>query len=289
MANHSNAWTVILVLSLLTLTDPSTLFAIQPEATAGQADEVPFELREGHLAIKGSLPGLDRKVNVVIDTGATTTYVQRKLAKRAGMRRLPDMGIKSFAFGAEMKVERVILRDLQLGHRLITRSCLAADLPLKEVDIVIGLDILRGTSLTIDYERSKVVFGGAGINKTPVALESEEALLVVPVTINGQIVRLAVDSGAHLTAIYRKSVASWAQQRFLGEKSVRVAHSGGFVPARQITVPSLQIGGTEIGRPTLVILETENARSKIDGFLAPASLGLNRVHFDFQQGTLSID
>ena len=52
MATKSNGWTAALVLSLLTLTQPAGLFAQQDE------DEVPFELRDGHLiVVKGSLPG----------------------------------------------------------------------------------------------------------------------------------------------------------------------------------------------------------------------------------------
>jgi len=276
------------------LTELSPLFGADSDQASDLSDsqivdEATFELRDKHLiVVRGSLPGIDRKVNLLIDTGATATLVNRRLARRAGLPNLPDMGIKLSAFGYGMKVERVLLRELQLGRRVITRSCLAADLPLKDIDIVVGLDILRGTSLTIDYEKSKVVFGGSSASQASVVLENEQDLVIVPVTINGQTVRLAVDTGAHSTVVYRKSAESWGK-RIIGEKRVKVAHSGGFVQARQVTLSILKIGGMAIERPTLSILETENRTSKIDGFLAAASLGVTRIHFDFQRQAFSIE
>ncbi|RPJ60078.1 MAG: hypothetical protein EHM23_11750 [Acidobacteria bacterium] len=283
MANKSNGWTAALVLSLLTLAQPARLFGQQAE------DEVPFELRNGHLiVVKGSLAGLDRKANLLVDTGAAATVVNRKLARQVGLRALPDMGIKLAAFGSGMKVERVLVRELGLARRVITRSCLAADLPWKDIDIVIGLDILRGSSLTIDYENSKLVFGGPGAGEAATAFESQEGLVVVPVVMNGQTLRLAVDTGAHLIAVYRKSVQGWGK-RAIGEKRVKVAHSGGVIEAREITVPSLEIGAAKISRPAVAILETDNPASKIDGFLGTASLGLKRIHFDFDRQAFSIE
>jgi len=99
---------------------------------------------------------------------------------------------------------------------------------------------------------------------------------------------MAVDTGAHLIAVYRKSVEGWGK-RVIGEKQVKVAHSGGFIEARQITLASLEIGVAKISRPAVAILETDNPGSKIDGFLGTASLGLKRIHFDFQGQVLSIE
>ena len=49
-------------------------------------DEVPFKLVDGHLiVVKETLPGVARTVNVLIDTGATATLINRKLARTAGL------------------------------------------------------------------------------------------------------------------------------------------------------------------------------------------------------------
>jgi len=250
-------------------------------------DEVPFELRNGYLVVvQGSLPGVDRKVNLLIDTGTTDTFVDRKLAKRAGLRELPDLRIRSAAFGRDLKVKRVVVRDLQLGSRVISRSCLAADLPLNNIDVVIGLDILGRSSFTIDYENSKLVFEDQPVAGPKVPFRNEEGLLIVPVSMSGETIRLAIDTGAHLTAVYAGAVKS-LDKRALDEKLVKVAHSAGTASGRQITLPTVQLGATELDRLPIVLLQAKKPGS-VDGFLGTASLGLARLHLDFGNQVLSL-
>jgi predicted aspartyl protease len=286
MANQLNLWIAILILDLAALTRLTPVFADQ--SNHATPDEVPFELRHGHhVIVKGSLPGLDRELNLLIDTGASCTFVNRKLVQRAGLQKLPDIGIRAAALGHGLKAQRVILRDLHLGHRVISRTCLAADLPWEGIDIVVGLDILRGTSLTIDYQSSKVVFGGRPVTAQTVALESDEGLLVVPVTMNGKTLRLAVDTGAHLSAVYEQRGDNWRKVA-IGQKWVSVAHSGGFVQARQFTLSTARIETVELSRLTVVVLESENRSSRIDGFLSTSSLGVKQIHLDFHNRAFSL-
>jgi predicted aspartyl protease len=292
MANEWNQWTAALIVAFVTLIRPVSVSAGQLYETSGQfqsqaVDELSFKLLHGHfVVVTGSLPGLDRKVNLVIDTGSTHTFVSRKLARRVGLLNRPYLGVDCAAFGSKQKVQVVVLKGLQLGRRLITRPCLAGDLPWGDIDIVVGVDILRQSSLTIDYEKSKLVFGGASLSEATVALENEQGLPVVPVTIKGLTVRLVVDSGAHLTSVYRESVDSWGKNA-IHEKWVRVAHGGGLVPARKMAVPSVEFAGLRISQPRVVILEAENSKFNIDGFLGTASLGLKRIHLDFERRVLS--
>jgi len=295
MRHQSRVWTATLILDLLIVTSlaeaPADQSNSQPtdQLNSETRDEVPFELRGGYLiVVKGALPGLDRKVNLLIDTGATDTFVNRKLARRAGLRELPDMGIRSAALGHDLKVKRVILRDLRLGRRVISRSCLAADLPWEDIDIVIGLDILRRSSFTIDYESSKLVFGDQPATGQRVPFRSEEGLLVVPVGMKGQTVRLAVDTGAHLATVYAPAVQNWGK-RAIDEKLVKVAHSAGSVTGRQMTLSAVQIGTLELSRVSVVVLQVEKPGSGVDGFLGTASLGLARIHLDFQNQVLSVE
>ncbi len=252
-------------------------------------DEVPFKLVDGYLiVVKGTLPGVARTVNVLIDTGATATLINRKLTRTAGLRSLPPLGVALTAFGLPVAVERVVIDELRLGSRTITRSCLTADLRRDDIDIILGLDVLRGTSLTIDYEHSKLRFGASSSQEQSAFFEEEEGLLVVSVTLNGKTMRLAVDTGAHITVIYQ---GSWpvGNRRTQDEKLVKIAHSGGSTVARQFTLSDLQVGEAWIGRTSLAVLTIDNNQSTIDGFLGTASLGLKRVHLDFELQTLRIE
>ena len=69
---------------------------------------------------------------------------------------------------------------------------------------------------------------------------------------------------------------------------MKIAHSGGSTVARQFTLSDLQVGEAWIGR-TFAVLTIDNNQSTIDGFLGTASLGLKRVHLDFELQTLRIE
>ncbi len=252
-------------------------------------DEVPFKLVDGYLiVVNGTLPGVAQTVNVLIDTGATATLINRKLARTAGLRNLPPLGVTLTTFGLPVAVERVVIDGLRLGGRIITRSCLAADVRRDDIDIVLGLDVLRGTSLTIDYEHSKLRFGASSPKEQSAVFKEEEGLLVVPVTLNGKTMRLAVDTGAHITVLYQESCPV-GNRRTQDEKLVKIAHSGGSTVARQFTLYDLQVGEAWIGRTSLAVLTVGNKESTIDGFLGTANLGLKRVHLDFELQALRIE
>jgi len=246
-------------------------------------DEVPFEFLQGHLIIvKAFIPGLVRKANLLIDTGASVTVVNRELADQLSLDRISDGGVgtRASAFGAAMKVERVVLRQLHLGRRVISRPCLAGELPWKEVDILVGLDILRTASLTVDYQKRKVAFGQAFAAGQRVPFEIVQKLVVAPVKLHGVTLRLVVDTGALSPVVYQKRVEAWGEA--LGQKRVKLVHGGGTMKARLITLPAGEIGKVEFADIAVHILPDEHSNPAIDGFFGPGSLGLERIHLDFE-------
>jgi predicted aspartyl protease len=55
-------------------------------------------LLQGHLVVvKAFLPGVIRKANLLIDTGATATVVSRDLANRLDTDRISDKGVAAKA------------------------------------------------------------------------------------------------------------------------------------------------------------------------------------------------
>ncbi|RPJ87588.1 MAG: hypothetical protein EHM18_00375 [Acidobacteria bacterium] len=287
--NRRSSWVLLMVFNLAVLIQLVPAYA--GPADDRDPDELPFELLQGHLIIvKAFLPGLVRKANLLIDTGATATVVSRDVAEQLSMDRISDGGVgtRASAFGAAIKVERVVLRQLHLGRRVISRPCLAAELPWKEVDILVGLDILRSASLTVDYQKRKVAFGQAFAAGQPVPLEIVQKLIVAPVRLYGLTLRLVVDTGALSPVVHEKRVEAWGQQT-LGQKRVKLSHGGGTMKARQVTLPDGQIGGLEFADIVIHILPGEHSNPSIDGFLGPASLGLETIHLDFERQTLYVE
>jgi len=286
--DQRNSWILLVVFNLAILIQ--LIPARGGPADDQDRDEIPFEFFQGHLIIvKAFLPGLVRKANLLIDTGATATVVNRELADQLNMDRISDGGVgtRASAFGAAMKVERVVLRQLHLGRRVISRPCLAAELPWKEVDILVGLDILRTASLTIDYQKRKVAFGQGFAAGQPVPFEIVQKLVVAPVKLHGLTLRLVVDTGALSPVVYEKSVEAWGQE-VSGQKRVKLVHGGGTMKARQVTLPDGQIGGMELADIGVFILPNQDGNPATDGFLGPASLGLETIHLDFERQALYV-
>src|SRR5207247_1811466 len=125
---------------------------------------LPIELKDGYLVIvKGSIGGLSN-LTFVVDTGTSRTLMDAPIATQL---RLTGAAHKLTAFDREVEVKLVILPDLQLGviHAESPRV-IATDLSGTaerlgiHVDAIVGIDILRLSSFSIDYDSRRLWFGG---------------------------------------------------------------------------------------------------------------------------------
>lgn len=64
------------------------------------------------------------------------------------------------------------------------------------IDAIVGLDLLRLESVTLDYRARKVIFGVPSRLKRARGMESKLPYLSVKANIGGHTVRLLVDTGA---------------------------------------------------------------------------------------------
>lgn len=106
---------------------------------------VPFELTAGFLiSVKGRIGQLDG-LQFILDTGATTTVVDRKIAKKLQISLRRD---RVFSFQKYFDVERAEFPEIQLGPvKAQNVSLLVADLTKTSEfsghsDAIIGLDLL---------------------------------------------------------------------------------------------------------------------------------------------------
>ncbi|HST13112.1 MAG TPA: retropepsin-like aspartic protease, partial [Terriglobales bacterium] len=144
--------------SQLTIAPPS------PPASGSQVlVTVPINVYRGYLVIaEGSIGNID-KLNLLVDTGASPSVIDRKIARRLNLNEQPDrvnLWSKSFQTGS------VVLPSLRLGP--IRAECLPVlteDLAFlqkaigRKVDGIVGLDVLRKSSFTINYRAKEMLFG----------------------------------------------------------------------------------------------------------------------------------
>jgi predicted aspartyl protease len=254
----------------------------QPETTVNKW-EVPFEIQDGYMIVAvGSLPG-GHAVHLMIDTGADCSVIDRKSARRLGLTVIS--GEAHFnAFGRVNAAERAILRALRLGPVMTTLPCLVADIPFKNVDVIIGLDLLRRSNLTIDFSARKIEFGRTPACGAWSQLEPGNSLMILPVRIGGDDFRLLVDTGADRLYLFGLRLKGWMRISSIRANLVST-NLAGRTGLKQIALPSLQIG-TYSWRNLEGLIVPGPEPVACDGALGVAVLNLKRLHLDFARGLL---
>ena len=120
-----------------------------------------FQLHSGLILIQAEVSGpLDRvEAALVLDTGATTTILNRKLLEYIGYDPASSTDLVRVTTGSDVATApRLMVNRLgALGRHAVGLRVLSHDLPPEAgVDGLLGLDFFRGLSLTIDFRAGQI-------------------------------------------------------------------------------------------------------------------------------------
>jgi predicted aspartyl protease len=253
--------------------------------------ELPFTLVDGYLIIVEARIGTRHRVKFAIDTGATYSVLRAiHPGKEPERVRQP---VRVVNLERVLTQERVTVMDFQLGpikiHELVMiendLEYLRSSAP--GVEGLIGLDVLRLRSFSIDFQRRKVNFGAQHLLRYSVPIEIDRSYLAVEVRMLDRPVRLLVDAGVRSILLYRDRVAEQVGSLRV-EQRIRGSSLSGDASLEVVTLPGLQLNGTELER-TGVLLRTSPAGFLlgVDGYLSLAALRARCVNFDFERSRLS--
>lgn len=132
----------------------------------------------------------------------------------------------------------------------------------------------------------RVTFGPLAESATAVPFETTSPLLTVLVHVDGQPMRLLVDTGAGVLTLFEDR-----RRRRLATRPwrVRPIHSM-MAPSlvREVVLSRVRLGETEwTHRPAFLMEAPAFPCDNLDGILAASPLGLKRLGFDFQRNVLS--
>ena len=143
----------ILVLGLIS-TSPT-----RAQDVVGSSDRLtmPFELISGFLIVVDGQIGNQRVMRFILDTGATSSVIDAKVADRL---RLPRSAGKVMTFDRRIPVQWMEISEFRVGP-VVAKALRVMVIDLarysrygKDVDGVVGLDMLtRSEHLSIDYDR----------------------------------------------------------------------------------------------------------------------------------------
>ena len=281
--------TSLMLFVLLIISENSPLRgAVEPPA------EIPFNLYSGFAIVVRGAIGSQDNMNFLVDTGAVPSVVHQRLARKlnlSGPREAISVVTQSHS------VERVALPPVRLGEfEFPSVSAIVLDLaPVEKrlglrLDAIVGLDVLGGRYLTIDYRLRKILIGAAATTGEAIPFElrteADAPYVVVRMEMNSQIVRLLLDTGTDSITLFAARVRG--QMLALQRSGVRKdVNAGGEYTVERVQVSDVGLGGMKRGKQQATMVETAaSALRDFDGMLGPTSLGITRLAFDFRSNTL---
>ncbi len=245
---------------------------------------VPFSFRDHLIVVQASVNG--RSLNSMIDTGANQSFLDQGVADDLGLEPVSKKGAFA-AFETSYQAERVLVEDLQIGPILIGTHCIVRDLSAWRVDAIIGLDVLRSMNFTIDFDEKTITFGDDGPLESSIPFVSTYNLVIVPVSVGGEEIRLSVDTGAERISLVEARIKHRVPEfRIRVQRQIGTRHLGRKSWLKDVRLLGFQMGSTTWKQLPALVIPTAAALEK-DGVLGVASLRLKRIRFDFERRILS--
>jgi predicted aspartyl protease len=273
-----------------TLAEERPAAAPPPRILGEQVFETPFTILDGHLIVVEARIGPLHRMKFAVDTGATHSVLLSDRAEGLEFARRPVRVVNLDHVSTEPMVEVV---DFQLGPiRIPQLPMMVSDLAyLREtapgLDGVLGLDVLRSRSFSIDFARRKITFGTPRLLRSSVVMESDGPYLAVEVRILDQPTMLVVDSGVPTILLYRDRMGERLPNVKI-EWQIRGASLGGNASLKVVTLPRVRLNGTELDRRAVLLWHSPvGFLPGVDGYLALAALRAQRFGFDFERNLFS--
>ena len=271
----------------------SPTHTVPVEKLDARKSEIPFELFNDHLIIvKGSIGSIEN-LNIMLDTGKNPTAVSQETADQLNLRGNRESLLMS---NGRIEVQSVILPRIQIGglHSESLRVIIQ-DLTFMERKLgipiggIAGLDILSTSNFMIDYRKRTIVFGPIKASRKAVPFETRLPFLTVKAKIQGQEVRLLVDSGTSGLVVYRSRLKTTIED-LLANRDPLLSTAAGAMPARWCRASEVSLGKENLGPQIMLIADVDpDPRYDFDGLLGFRNLGFRKVWLDFETGLFGWD
>ena len=256
-------------------------------AAARLSSEVPFQLSAGFLILVEGRVGPMTPLKFILDTGATHTVVDGKLADELS---LPRRKGKVLNFDKDLKVDWTNLPELQVGPILARNApVMVGDLKqfsefAEGIDAIIGMDLLRSSqSLIIDYRKMVLTFRTSDA-RGPWTPQDAQAL-TVQLSVQGQPVHLIIDTGLQSMLLYTDRLHKHMPGVKLTDRIAEVRQ--GRLRGEKALLSGILFGPDESQASVLLLSKApDSLPTDIDGYLGLSILHAQIIQLDFASNKL---
>jgi predicted aspartyl protease len=264
----------------------------QPEMRSRSAHgtELPFRISDGYLILVEGAIGARTHLKFLLDTGASMSIVDSKIADGLKLHR---ESTQSFNFDRKLAWEQAAIPELRFGPIVAINTVMLVGSLAKysefarNVDAIIGLDLLQLRDFTIDYAAKKIVFHSSANGLAQARNEAPTNGLILEIRLQGHPVRLIVDTGFPGILLFEERLLTTVPE-FNMPREVLDVTLGDRLRARKTSLHGVAIGPTS---RDLSVLLTKGPPPEIlpgiDGVAGVTALKARRIHFNFMERTLS--
>lgn len=247
----------------------------------GKTNVLPFKIYGQQLiVVQGSIGSLEKR-NLIIDTGAYPTVIDRTIAHQLSLSGHAE-GLD--AVDQTVSAVAVTVPSIEVGpvHATSVKG-LVQDLSEVSrrigvrVDGLVGVDVLSPSSFVIDYGAGKIVFGRLDSLPSSVPFAMVKGKVCVDLQAGQNSLRLLVASSAEKTVLFRSHVP-WIPQ---SDRAHAFTSLGGSTVLREVQLDTLQIGDTLLNTDPIYLSTRDMSIHSFDGFLS--TVQFQQVAFDFER------
>jgi predicted aspartyl protease len=266
-------------------TDPAPAVIAHPVPV-----KLPIRLFWNYLVIVEGSIGNIQKLHFLVDTGVYPSIVDRKIAGSLGLAEQParlNLANKSIQTG------RVILPSLILGPvRVEGLPSLTQDLSYMQktvgykVDAIIGLDVLRRSSFTINYRTEEILFGLVEGLTFSAPFDADVPVVTIRTRLRNHQLRLVVDTGSPDVMLFESRMSDTTGLQALGTQEA--VNASGTLRLRKVWIPDVYLGQERIGgQAALIVNDHKDEGDNFDGVLGMKGAQLSKIAFDFERRRFS--